>query len=111
MFKKKIKDIRVEHPEKIKNFYDFLLIEIIEYLNYIRDFMNPSSSTAELLAKTDAMLLGFRHAYLIADGRTSFCPCCKYWCAGADCEMVKDAWELFLEEIINLKVFLVKTEL
>lgn len=110
MFKKNQNE-KIEHPEKFKNFDNFLFIEIIDYLSYIREFMSPRMATAEFLAKTDAMLLGFRHGFLISEARTSSCPCCKYWCAGANCPIIRDAWQFFIEEIPNFKVLLVKTEL
>lgn len=73
--------------------------------------MNPSNANAEFLAKTDATILGFGHALLMSDTQTLTCPCCPYWCSGANCPIVQEAWQWFAEEVANYKVVLVQTEL
>lgn len=73
--------------------------------------MDSRNSTAEFLAKTDAIMVGFGHGLLMSDSQTVSCPCCAYWCTGANCPIVQEAWQYFVEEIPNYKVLLVKTEL
>lgn len=111
LFKKKEEEDRTIHPAKFKNFDNFLLAELVDYLNYIRAFMNSDSVTAEFMAKTDSMLLGFNHGLQMAESQTVSCRCCKYWCAGANCPIVKEAWDFFIEEIPSFKVLFIKTEL
>lgn len=98
------------HPEKFKNFDRFLYSELIDYLLYIREFMYPQIVTAELLAKTDALIFGFTHALQMSTNHNVYCDCCLYWCAGSNCQIVQEAWQLFLDERSDLNIVYIKTD-
>ena len=85
-----------------QNFDDFIFGEIYDFLRKVQPLMNSSNTTVETLASVDSMIIGMRHAFNGEQSGES-CPCCKYWCSGANCPIVEDAWYMFLKTLPDLK--------
>lgn len=85
-----------------ENFDDFIFDEIYNFLDKVQPLINVSNSTAETLACVDSMIIGVRHA-IYGEEMGEYCYCCKHWCLGAECPVVKEAWSLFLQTLPDLK--------
>lgn len=85
-----------------ENFDDFIFDEIYKFLDKVQPLINSTNSTVETLASVDSIIIGIRHA-MYGEQMGEYCHCCKHWCLGAQCPVVKESWLMFLQTLPDLK--------